>query len=209
MKHGRSRHRGRDWLTALALLVSLGALALIVSRWSAEEITGHARVVDGDSLEIAANRLRLRGIDAPELAQTCRGEGGAVACGREARRHLVRLIGGLPATCTGHETDLYDRQLVVCHARGENLNAAMVRDGWALADGRYHAEQDAARRARRGLWALTFDRPEDWRRQNPRMDDFRDMPEGFEPRIMLYMLWLGVRDWFASWLPGSRNDHQP
>ena len=50
-------------------------------------LTGAAMAVDGDSIEIAGTRIRLEGIDAPELAQTCADtQGQSWACGRAALR---------------------------------------------------------------------------------------------------------------------------
>src|SRR5205807_160216 len=39
--------------------------------WDATPLVGTALVVDGDSLEISGARIRLTGIDAPEMRQTC------------------------------------------------------------------------------------------------------------------------------------------
>ncbi len=64
-------------------------------------LSGPARVVDGDSLEIGGQRVRLFGIDAPEGRQHCRNaQGQDFACGREAARALDTLIGGRSVTCT-------------------------------------------------------------------------------------------------------------
>lgn len=126
---------------------------------------GRAHVGDGDSVTIDGVRLRLIGIDAPELAQVCHRGGQAHRCGDEAKAHLEDLVGERPLACVWDRLDLYGRGLAHCRAGAVDLGAAMVRDGWALAYGGYEAEEAEARRARRGLWAGDFEWPEDVRRR--------------------------------------------
>ena len=57
------------------------------------DITGKPRVVDGDTLVISGERIRLHGIDSPETRQTCTKDGKASKCGREATAALVTRIG--------------------------------------------------------------------------------------------------------------------
>lgn len=136
---------------------------------SAKDLSGVADVRDGDSLEIGGSRIRLEGIDAPELAQTCRRNGRVWACGEAARNHLADLISGQRVHCTSHQRDRYQRWLADCHAGGRHLNRQMVDDGMAVSFGRrYGAAEAGARQAGRGLWSSEFQRPQRWRRQNPR-----------------------------------------
>ncbi len=150
------------------LLVALGLTAALVQRFTEENIVGPAAVIDGDSLRMFDREIRLRGIDAPELRQTCRNERGEVACGRDARAALAGLIAGRPVDCRLAGRDRYGRRLAACRAGDVDLNAAMVRGGHAVAFGNYEPEEAEARARRRGLWALTFDRPADWRAAHPR-----------------------------------------
>ncbi|MCX7313444.1 MAG: thermonuclease family protein [Alphaproteobacteria bacterium] len=136
-------------------------------------ITGRARVVDGDSLEVSGHRIRLFGVDAPESRQDCRdAQGRSYACGREARDSLAAAIGGQSVSCTPVGQS-YDRDVSVCTANGRDLSEAMVRTGHALelrqhSRGRYSDAEREARNARRGLWAGDFERPSQWRQQHPR-----------------------------------------
>ena len=66
--------------------------------------------------------------------------------------------------------DRYGRDLAACAVDSRDINAELVRDGSALAYGKYEAEEAQAKGARRGLWAGTFERPSDWRRRHPRGD---------------------------------------
>ena len=134
------------------------------------QIVGTASVIDGDTLEIHGIRIRLDGIDAPESRQTCRREGRAEPCGRTASHHLADQIARRPINCSPQGTDRYGRTLAICYLNGEDLNAMMVRDGQAVAyryfSMRYAATEDAARRARIGIWGTMFEMPFDWRRKH-------------------------------------------
>lgn len=130
---------------------------------------GRARVIDGDSLEVAGEAIRLNGIDAPEARQTCRDAFGEdYACGQSAARALQRLVEGRTVTCRTLERDRYGRRIAVCEAGGVELNRAMVEGGWAMAFPRYSADyvedEGMAARAQRGIWSGSFAAPWDWRR---------------------------------------------
>ena len=170
---GRPRSRLAR-LVDLALAVAvLALLALVAGRWNGQgtgAITGFSVVLDGDTLLLGDERLRLRGIDAPELDQTCVRGGEDHPCGREAKAELMRMTGGRAVACEIFGLDQYRRLLAECRAGELDLNREMVERGWAVAYGGYgEAEQDAIV-ARRGLWAGEFDRPEDWRRDHAGQD---------------------------------------
>ncbi len=56
------------------------------------DVTGPARVIDGDTIEVAGERIRLHGIDAPESGQSCRRFGVAWQCGAEASQLRSALV---------------------------------------------------------------------------------------------------------------------
>jgi endonuclease YncB( thermonuclease family) len=130
--------------------------------------TARVGVVDGDTLSMGAERLRIHGIDAPEMAQTCERAGRPYACGEAARDAMAAILGHGALSCEHLDTDQYRRRIVRCHDdQGRDIGAELVRQGWAVAFTRFSADylpQEAeARAARRGLWQGRFDAPWDWR----------------------------------------------
>ncbi len=154
----------RRWRGPLFRVTALLILFFAIWVWAAkDDLIGAARVVDGDSIEIAGSKIRLYGIDAPELDQSCNDRNGATyACGRLAKRHLEKTAKG-SVTCESVETDRYGRDVSICYAGDTDLGAAMVSAGWARAylsySLRYATAEQAAREARRGLWDGDFDNP--------------------------------------------------
>lgn len=152
--------------TAILALATAGPLA------AQERISGRAKIIDGDSLEIAGAGVRLFGIDAPEGRQTCTRDGREWRCGDAAPAELRRLVGSRELTCVKRDVDGYGRIVAVCRVGNTDLGAAMVRAGLAVAYRRYSDdyvdEEREAKAARRGLWAGDFTLPEEWRRTTAR-----------------------------------------
>jgi endonuclease YncB( thermonuclease family) len=149
---------------ALATLAAAGWFA----RRETADITGTARVIDGDSLVVAGIEIRLYGIDAPEYRQTCFRRGRPWACGVDATRTLRALIANRPVGCRAREEDRYGRTVAACAVEGRDLGAAMVAGGHAVAYGAYEQEERAARNAGRGIWSSRFEPPAAWRAKHPR-----------------------------------------
>lgn len=160
-----------DCLLAAAILGLLALVAARIDRVETRRPAGAAVVNDGDTLTLGSERIRLRGIDSPELSQTCRRDGADYACGRLARDSLRKLIADRPVSCTGWERDRYGRLLGTCSAGDIMLNAAQVEAGWAVAYGGYELEEARASARGAGLWAGSFDRPRDWRDMHGDMAD--------------------------------------
>ncbi len=126
-------------------------------------VSGAARPIDGDSLWVGGNEVRLKGIDAPEGRQTCRRDGAEWDCGGAARSALASIIGGDTVSCDVSERDRYGRLLSLCKAGGQDLNAGMVTAGMAVAYGGYDREEGEAKSAKRGIWGSEFEPPRVWR----------------------------------------------
>ncbi|ABE62412.1 nuclease (SNase-like) [Nitrobacter hamburgensis X14] len=132
----------RFLIAALVALVSSPALA--------ETISGQASVIDGDTLEIHGQRIRLSGIDAPESSQLCRGDDS-----------LQYRCGAKAVSCEGVGRDQYGRTVAVCSIDGEDVADWLVRTGLAFdwprySKGKYTDAQKEAERASRGVWAGSY-----------------------------------------------------
>ena len=158
------------WRGCVGLLGALVALvALVVTPAPAEELSGAARVVDSNTLEIGARRVRLIGVDAPDLAQTCPArKGETYPCGRVAAQTLAKLVKDGPLACQGDRTDAAGRLLVRCSIRGFDVGEQFVLTGRAFADpdtgDAYRRAEGTAEKLREGMWRGEFQKPWEWRK---------------------------------------------
>jgi endonuclease YncB( thermonuclease family) len=135
------------------------------------ELRGAAAASDGDSLRLNGRRVRLEGIDAPEIGQNCRRGETIWDCGADARRRLALLTEGTTTHCRLHGRDRYGRDLGICEAGGRDIGRDMVLSGLAVSYGLYREEEETARQGRAGLWAGDFVRPQEWRRSKGGPDE--------------------------------------
>jgi endonuclease YncB( thermonuclease family) len=133
-------------------------------------IAGRASVIDGDTIEIHGARIRFYGIDAPESNQICYANGKTNRCGRRAAMALADEIGNHVVSCAPKDRDKYGRTVAVCRVDDTDLNAWMVRNGWALAYRQYSTayipDENQAKREKAGIWQGNFTAPWDWRHSN-------------------------------------------
>lgn len=152
---------GKVAVTALVWAMVAGAAV-------AGEIRGQATAIDGDTIEIHGQRIRLSGIDAPESRQVCEdARKQDVPCGRQSAFFLADLMGKHTVTCHEQGKDKYRRTLARCEVRGVDVGDAMVRAGHALAYRKYGSDyvpaEDAARQAKAGMWRYDFLPGWEWR----------------------------------------------
>lgn len=157
-------HRIFDGIKTLLLFAVMIGLIVVLLDHAEQKDVGFATVVDGDSLVLNGERIRLEGIDAPERAQICERGGQDYRCGVAARAHLLGLIDGKQVQCISAGRDQYDRLLAYCRAGEIDLNKSMVRDGWALDYGGYFDVESSAKKDKAGLWAGRFELPQDYRK---------------------------------------------
>lgn len=162
----RSRRRsGAGGLQSLVVALALAGGAALALKPNGRTLEGRAFVTDGDTIRIGDAKIRLKGIDAPEMEQTCFHSERSYRCGDAARRALIDLVAGQDVKCRAGGRDRYQRILASCTVRGSDIGARMVEEGWAVSYGRDYDQQEASARDRAaGIWAGEFERPQEWRR---------------------------------------------
>ncbi len=160
-------------------LVARSLVLLLVAVWplamtghpALAEIAGMPKIVDGYTIELQGQAIRLYGIDAPELGQACTIKERTYDCGMVARTALLDLTAGVAVTCKVVSAEpgraAEDGRPGRCFAQGYDLSEGMAYTGWALAlravSERYLVFEERAQAAGRGLWKGRFVTPWDWR----------------------------------------------
>lgn len=144
-----------------SFLVALLSSLLLLPSANADRLSGKVvHVLDGDTVEVRdanrrVHRVRLAGIDAPEIDQPH---------GTQARRALAKAVAGETLIVDWHKRDRYDRLVGKLLLDNTDVNLALVRSGYAWWYRAYAGEQTArdrrlyeaaeqmARRERVGLW---------------------------------------------------------
>ena len=156
----------------MKFLPAITALLLLTAIAEAADITGPAKVREGDQIQIGASKIRLGGIDAPAVDQLCLNNSGERwTCGAAARDELIKHTDGKDWTCHVRQAaDRRGRVVARCEVDGEDVQKWMVKNGWALSYARvshdYDADEAAAREAKAGMWQGAFIAPWDWRVRN-------------------------------------------
>lgn len=157
---------------AIGAAIMFGFLALLA--WAiltpafGAEVEGVATLVDGDTLHVAGQTIRIFGIDAPEKGQKCHTTAGRRwDCGDEAIAVLAELVEGKAVSCDGRGQDGYGREIAVCRAGSVDVGAEMVLAGAAWAFVKYAPDyipqEEEARNAGRGVWQGDNQTPWDYR----------------------------------------------
>ena len=150
---------------------------LIPSNVYPEIIEGKALVIDGDTIKIKNNKIRLSGVDAPEAKQSCKkiflsiqffSFNKKYPCGKISTNKLKKLLKNKIILCKVENIDRYKRKLATCYKNKLNINSWLVRNGYALAyvkySKKYILQEKEAERDKLGLWQGTFEKPWEWRK---------------------------------------------
>ena len=137
---------------------------------AAQEIIGPARVVNGDTIDIADKRIRLHGIDAAEDGQICLDENVDYwGCGEAATERLRQLVASKSVKCIPIARDPTGVHVAKCFVDRRDIGKQMVRSGLAVAyrqlSKEYEGAEAAARAERAGLWRGENTMPQEWRRR--------------------------------------------
>jgi endonuclease YncB( thermonuclease family) len=146
------------------------------------EIYGEPKIIDGDTVQINTKKIRLEGIDAPEIKQHCKKPFLKISaiigfqfsknysCGVISKKKLINKIEDSEIKCISSSKDRYKRYLATCYKDKVNLNKWMVRNGYAVAYKKYSKDyvrdEKYAKEKKLGIWQGLFIRPEKWRRSN-------------------------------------------
>tara|TARA_Y100000588_G_C14036768_1_gene831080 strand:- start:514 stop:1014 length:501 start_codon:yes stop_codon:yes gene_type:complete len=138
-------------------------LVLGTSVQSQQLIKGKAKVIDGDTIHIGNNKIRLHGIDAPETNQTCTIDNEIWKCGIESTKVLKNFILEKEVHCEIFNVDKYKRFIGKCFINKKDINQYMVKNGWAIAY-RYYSEdyineENTAKEKKLGIWKGLFIEP--------------------------------------------------
>lgn len=157
---------------ALILLGPSLVIGLLNGFWEGLRIEwrhyrGQPRVIDGDTFEIRDERIRLFGIDAPELGQPWWDEAGRQQdAGLSAKEALAELVEGRRLAVKVLREDKYDRSVAIVKVDGQDIARSLVSQGFAFASpgsSRYRRTENSARRRRRGFWRGEVSMPWDYR----------------------------------------------
>jgi endonuclease YncB( thermonuclease family) len=160
-------NRTTSFLAATVLIGACAALAI-----AEPSLEGNARVIDGDTLEINGQRVRLWGIDAFEAEQRCEetisSGTRSYGCGTAAWGAMILLTEGKIVRCLQRDIDRYKRIVAQCFVDNMDLGKELVLKGWAFdytrySGGHYKDVENAAHEVQRGAWAGSFQWPWDYR----------------------------------------------
>ncbi len=139
----------------------------------------YPQVIDGDTIINKGQKIRLFGIDAPEKKQKCKKPFLSFSfisfskkydCGLLSTKKLKQKLENKTINCTKKGIDRYQRIIAICYLDDKDINAWIVRNGYAVAyvkySKKYLSQENLARKENLGLWKGEFEMPWNWRKVN-------------------------------------------
>jgi endonuclease YncB( thermonuclease family) len=148
----------------ILIIIIFGA---VIMEYGFKEKTEDCRIIDGDTVIWNNKKIRLKGIDAPDIKQICSDSRKKdIECGKIAKHKLEEIIGDNELKCYIETNARYIGDLGYCYTEGININREMVKRGYAIAysiDGKDYIDEEAeAKKLKLGFWAGEFQNPEKW-----------------------------------------------
>ena len=144
-------------------------LSLIILFFLSQNLFANTvKVIDGDKIKIANEKIRFGGIDAPELKQICFKNEEKISCGILVKNVLKKKIGKVIPKCINEGKDIYKRTIAECFINGESLSKFLVANGYAFAYRKYSKkfikDERFAKKNKLGLWSMKFMFPWEFRK---------------------------------------------
>ncbi|MEJ1157325.1 thermonuclease family protein [Prosthecomicrobium sp. N25] len=132
----QTRHNSamvRDCVFAAVVGVTIGSGLLVWRNWEAVKPVLHssgATVIDGDTIEVAGERIRISNIDTPEISSpNCPAE---QVKGFAAKRRLAEIARGYPIDIDREGKDRFGRTLARVRIAGNDVGLQLIQEGHAL-----------------------------------------------------------------------------
>ena len=144
-------------------------LSLIILFFLSQNLFANiVKVIDGDTIKIANEKIRFGGIDAPELKQNCFKNEEKISCGILVKNVLKKKIGKEIPKCINEGKDIYKRTIAECFINGESLSKFLVSNGYAFAYRKYSKkfikDERFEKKNKLGLWSMKFMFPWEFRK---------------------------------------------
>ena len=157
------------------LWILIVLIAFITSEWisiyypTIAVKSNNIKVIDGDTIMLDNKRIRLKGIDTPEIKQQCLSKSNKyIDCGVAAKINLKQIIANKTLECSNSGTDKYQRHLAYCFVNGTNINLELVKQGYArnyLQNNIFFIYYETVVKINKiGLWNTKFEKPGEWRK---------------------------------------------
>jgi endonuclease YncB( thermonuclease family) len=167
------KHIKKRLITKTSKLISLLITSIIIACLShgIKDLTNDyiEKVIDGDTIKLKGQKIRLYGIDAPEKKQICAKNKLKWPCGHVATEYLIKLTENKKVSCRLKNKDRYNRIVAICSAGTMDLSKEMVKNGMAVAYREYSKDyipdEKYAKDHKLGIWQGSFQKPSDYRKK--------------------------------------------